>query len=74
MGSMPDLAYAAARTVAPAIHAHLAHHLRIAVEREEPSRVRSVPLARMTISVLAMRAAYGWRNRTAQVAAASTNP
>jgi len=32
---MPDYAYAAARAVAPAIHAHLAHHLQQAVQRRE---------------------------------------
>jgi hypothetical protein len=32
---MPDFAYAAARAVAPAIHAHLAHHLQLAAQRRE---------------------------------------
>ncbi len=32
---MPDFAYAAARAVAPAIHAHLAHHLQQAIHRRE---------------------------------------
>jgi hypothetical protein len=32
---MPDFAYAAAGTVAPAIHAHLAHHLQQAAQRRE---------------------------------------
>jgi len=32
---MPDFAYAAARAVAPAVHAHLRHHLELAVQRHE---------------------------------------
>lgn len=39
---MPDLAYASARVVAPAVHAHLAQHLRQAAARGE-SNLAAVP-------------------------------
>ena len=48
---MTDLAYAAARAVAPAIHAHLAHHLQLAVERKEPN-LASLPSVEMLASMV----------------------
>jgi hypothetical protein len=41
---------------------------------EAVERAATAAVVRMAISVLAMRAAYGWRDRTAQAAAASTSP